>query len=168
MATAARRAGTRLITGVEELDRRLAQLKIGAANKIARPALLKGARLLLRKMKNAVPPDKTYIKRALGIVVNAKGGEQRAKVGAAVGKAAKVAPKRSGDNRGGVGISGRNIHWALLGTAKRAKKSTGASTGAMPPQVPGLVRGVAASSDAQVKAAIAQEGRERLARLARK
>lgn len=89
MARARRKAGTRLLTGDKELDAKLAELKIGAANKIARPALTKAARHLLKAMKGRVPPDKKYIKRALGLVVDAKGGksrnQQRAKVGAAVG-----------------------------------------------------------------------------------
>ena len=64
MAKSYRKAGTRLMTGVEELDKKLAQLKLGAANKIARPALTKAARLLLKKMKAGVPPDKKDMKRA--------------------------------------------------------------------------------------------------------
>ena len=110
MAKSYRKAGTRLMTGVEELDKKLAQLKLGAANKIARPALTKAARWRLKKMKAGVPPDKKDMKRALGMVVDAKGGksknQQRAKVGAAVGKASKSEAKRSGkgqDDKAGEG-----------------------------------------------------------------
>lgn len=168
---AKRRPGTRLITGDKELDAALQRLKLGTANKVARPALAKGARVLLKNMKGRVPPDKKYIKRALGMVVDAKGGEkkdeQRAKVGAGVGKSSKVEAKRSGKNTGGVGIGGPNVHWALLGTGQR-KTESGRSTGAMPPQVPGLVQDAAKSSAAEVKSAIREEATRRLTLLVAK
>lgn len=171
MARARRKAGTRLLTGDKELDAKLAELKIGAANKIARPALTKAARHLLKAMKGRVPPDKKYIKRALGLVVDAKGGksrnQQRAKVGAAVGKAAKVESKRSGKNTGGVGISGANIHWALLGTESRTTDS-GKKTGAMPAQLPGLVRDATTAARSEMLNIMRTEAMAGLAKLAAK
>jgi hypothetical protein len=50
-----RKPGTRLITGIEELDKKLETMKLGAANKIARPVLNVGARHLLKKIKADVP-----------------------------------------------------------------------------------------------------------------
>ena len=171
MAKSYRKAGTRLMTGVEELDKKLAQLKLGAANKIARPALTKAARLLLKKMKAGVPPDKKDMKRALGMVVDAKGGksknQQRAKVGAAVGKASKSEAKRSGKNSGGVGISGQNIHWFLLGTQKRTTDS-GKNTVTMPPQLPGLVKDATSSVKSEMLSVMKSEVETRLAQLAAK
>lgn len=179
MAKSYRKAGTRLMTGVEELDKKLAQLKLGAANKIARPALTKAARLLLKKMKAGVPPKYKDAKRALGMVVDAKGGksknQQRAKVGAAVGKASKSEAKRSGKNSGGVGISGKNIHWFILGAdgssrggPPRTQKTTGKSTGVMDPVMPGLVKDAASSVKSEMLSVMKSEVETRLAQLAAK
>lgn len=169
---AKRKPGTRLITGQEDLDKKLAALKIGAANKIARPALTKAARHLLKAAKAKVPPDLKNLKRALGMRVDAKGGksknQQRAKVGAGVGKSSKAEAKRSGRNKGGVGIGGANIHWAILGTTERTQNSTGKSTGAMPPLMPGLMKQVAAAEQSQVESIIRTEVTTRLAQLAAK
>jgi len=171
MAKSYRKAGTRLMTGVEELDKKLAELKTGAANKIARPVLSKGARVLLKKMKAGVPPDKKSAKRALGMVVDTKGGksrnQQRAKVGASVGKASKAEAKRSGKNSGGVGISGQNIHWSILGTKKRAT-SSGKNTGSMPPILPDLVKNATTAAKSEMLSEMVAEGQKRLAQLAAK
>jgi hypothetical protein len=189
MAKARRKAGTRLITGVEDLDAKLATLKLGAANKIARPALTKAARHLLKKVKAAVPPDKKEAKKAMGMVVDAKGGKsrdlQRAKVGAAVGKASKVAgnPRRAG--RPGVGMDARNIHWFILGTAQRStgttrirsklglgqRKLTGGvvrNTGIMPPQMEDVVKGPARAEQGAMIGIMRAEATTRLAKLAAK
>lgn len=180
MATVRRKAGTRLLTGNKEIDQILQTMEVGAANKIARPALTKGARILLKAQKVGVPPDKKYIKRALGMRVDAKGGatkdQPRAKVGAGVGNAAKASKKRETVDLGkgtntkirrvsGVGISGRNIHWALLGTESRTTDA-GKSTGAMPPQVPGLIKDATTAAMPEVKAAIRDEAKRKLAALA--
>ena len=169
-ATVRRKAGTRLLTGIAELDKKLEGLKIGAANKIARPALTKAARFLLKKMKADVPADKKDVKRALGMRVDAKGGkskdQQRAKVGAAVGKALKSEARRSGKNAGGVGIGGRNIHWFLLGTGPRWAGSK--STGTMPAQLPGLVKDATTAARSEMLNIMRTEVTTRLAALAKK
>lgn len=166
-----RKAGTRLITGLDDLDKKLETMKLGAANKIARPVLNVGARFLLKKMKAGVPPDKKEIKRALGMRVDAKGGksrnQQRAKVGAGVGKSSKVEAQRSGRNTGGVGIGGANIHWALLGTKKR-ETAAGKSTGSMPPQLPGLIQNSTLAARSEMLELMRAEGVKRLAAMAAK
>lgn len=168
---AKRKAGVRLLTGVKELDEKLEQLKLGVANKIARPALTKAARHLLKSAKAKVPPDMKAAKRALGLVVDTKGGksrnQQRAKVGAGVGKANKFEAKRSGKNSGGVGISGKNIHWFVLGTGERKTKS-GKSSGSMPPQMPKLMAEVAIQEKSTVHSILTNEVTTRLAELAGK
>lgn len=185
-----KRTGPRILTGVKELDETLAKLKIGAANKIARPAVRKGGTVLLKKMKAGVPPNMKDAKRALGMVVDSKGGvsrkDPRAKVGVAVGKASKALPRGKRAGRPGVGIGGRNLHWWILGTderttgskrvrskgvAKGTRTLTGGKvhrTGRMPAQAPGLVRDAATSSKAEILEAIRSEAAKRLAVLAAK
>lgn len=170
MAPKYRKQGTRLLTGVKELDEKLAELKIGAANKIARPALTKAARFLLKKVKTGVPPNKKETKKALGLVVDTKGGksrnQQRAKVGAGVGKSAKAEAKdRIG--KPGVGIGGANIHWFILGTQERNQKS-GKSTGTMQPQMPGLIKDATMQARGEMLNIMRSEVTTRLAQLAAK
>jgi hypothetical protein len=164
---AIRKPGTRLITGVKELDANLQRLKLGTANKVARPALRAGARVLLKSMKARVPAQHKDAKRALGMAVDAKRGVQRAKVGAGVGKAYKAEPKRSGKNSGGVGIGGRNAHWFFLGTGDRVTKS-GKSTGQMKPLMPGLVKDATQASKPEIETAIRTEATKQLTKLAKK
>lgn len=179
MATRIRKQATRIITGVEDLDKKLEALKAGAANKIARPALTKAARFLLKKVKTSVPPQYKDAKKALGMAVNAKGGksrnEQQAKVGAGVGiKAAKLAKlsgqqkeKRGGSESRGVGIGAANLHWFILGTGSR-KHDSGKSTGQMPPVMAGLVRDATTAARSEMLGIMRTEVMTRLAILARK
>jgi hypothetical protein len=95
-------------------------------------------------------------------------------VGAAVGKAAKAESKGRG-NKGGVGISGRNIHWFILGASgesrggpPRQQKTTKKSTGVMPPQMPGLVKDATNAEKSQMESIIRTEVATRLAALAAK
>lgn len=186
---AIRRTGTRILTGIDELDKTLSKMKLGAANKIARPAVKKGGGVLLKNMKAAVPSNLKDAKRALGMVVDSKGGptrkEPRAKVGVAVGKASKAGTRGKKAGRPGVGIGARNLHWFVLGTAQRStgskrvrskgvpkgtRKLTGGvvhRTGRMPPQAPGLVKNTAASSTGAVMSAMKLEAEKRLAALAK-
>lgn len=178
MATRTRKPGTRLMTGVAELDKKLEGLKLGAANKIARPALSKAARFLLKKVKAGVPPQYKDAKRALGMVVDAKGGksrnQQRAKVGASVGKASKAVAK--GDRtKPGVGIGGNNLHWFILGAdgrsqggSSRIQKTTKKSTGVMKPVMPGLVKDASSAAQSEMLNIIRSEVTTRLAALAAK
>lgn len=166
-----RKQAVRLITGDKELDAKLESLKVGAANKIARPAMMKAARLLLKKIKADVPANYKNLKRAMGMAVDQKGGrfkdEQRAKVGAAVGKASKSEVKRSGRNKGGVGISGSNIHWLLLGTGPRTTKA-GKSTGQMPKSLDGLIKNATLSARSEALAVMRTDAMTRLDQLAKK
>lgn len=120
---AIRKPGTRLLTGFKELDRKLEKLTIRAANKIARPPMVKALRLVVKSMKAAVPSPYKEAKRAIGYAADRKGGKKkdqlRYKAGASVGKASKAEPKKHAKGTG-VGLGGANIHWFLLGTQGRA------------------------------------------------
>lgn len=183
----ARRTGQRIVTGDKEIDAALQKLKVGAANRIARPALRKGARRLLKSVKAQIPRKYKDAKKAMGMAVNSKGGKSRrdpqAKVGAAVGKASRKSPFSRAGKRG-VGMSARNIHWFILGTAQRSTGSTrirtkdGAgrrrltggrvrNTGRMPPQIAG-VDTVYRSHKTEVSGVIKDEAMRQLVNLVSK
>lgn len=121
----------RILTGQEDLDRRLNLFGQAEANRVARAGLLKGARLAAKLIKRQVPAKYKGIRAAIGSSVKkTRAGVTKAKAGAAVGKAAKVKPyKRSSE--GGVGISAENVHWFLMGTDER-QTSANRATGEMP------------------------------------
>ena len=153
------------LTGDKRLIKNLTKVRDSVARKAMRKALGKAVRLIVKGMKAAVPADLKGMKTAIGgSVGKAKSGDAKgqftAKAGAAVGKAAKKVGKRSGSGKG-VGISGRNIHWWILGTAQRTVRNTGKNVGAMPPQAPEVVKqGFASASGpaaAVIKSTIAAE-----------
>lgn len=178
------------VTGLEELDKKLMQLKSGVANKIARPALAKGARRLVKAIKAKVPPNIKAAKQGIGYAVDHKGGQsrnqQRVRVGAGVGiKAERMKKlgdkqkfKRAGTGGGGhrgVGIGPANIHWAILGAdgssqggPPRTHKSSGKSVGVMKPLAMGLIKDTAAAMRPEILAIIRDEVTLRLEILARK
>lgn len=161
----ARKASTRIILGEKELDAKLEHLKLSMANRIARKALGKGVRVALKAMKARVPAQYKEAKKALGAVVDRKGGagrdQHRAKAGAAVGKAAKAKPKER-KKGSGVGIGGANLHWFILGTKDRTrnkiggavKEGTSKSTGTMQPVMEDIVKGGFSSAAGEVQAVI--------------
>lgn len=140
-----RAKASRILLGIPELDRRLEELELAIANRVARSALSKGARLAAKKIKAAVPGEHKGVRRAIGSSVKKqKSGRNKgwteAKAGGAVGKKvskqeqeAKQA-KAGRTNKGGVGISSANVHWYLAGTAERRRKriNPGQSSGKMP------------------------------------
>ena len=173
------------VTGDKEIDRKLADLKQSAQNKVARPSLTKGARLSAKAMKAAVPANLKDAKKAIGFKVKVKGSDQIiAKAGAAVGvkksRLEKQLAKQKGKRAGhpGVGISAANIQWFIMGTADRMtgsvqrrnklrgnyRKSTGNpvhSTGRMPPQMSPVKQGFRSSENAAM-GAIRDTAKEKL------
>jgi hypothetical protein len=162
----------RILTGDVALDRRLAELPVGPANRAARAGLLKGARLAAKLIKRKIPAQYKGIRASIGSSVKkSRGGVTTAKAGAAVGSAAKKAanPRQPGSKRPGVGISSRNVHWYLLGTDIRFRKDD-MPTGAMPASP--AVRKAMEGGKPEVLAAIVEGAGARLvkeiAKLARK
>lgn len=168
---------TRLLTGDKELDAKLGKLKVGASNKIARPAITKALRICRKSIQAEIPSQFKDAKRAIGMVNDKKGGrtkdQVRAKTGVGVGKAYKAQPKRKG-NRPGVGIGGKNLLWWVLGTEDRATAGPDKlgrpahTTGNMPPQMPDIVKNGFNKASSQMMSAIRQEAATRLAREAAK
>lgn len=117
----------RIVTGIEELDARLIELEARTQNQIARAALRRATTVFLQHVRRAItshPQLSTVMKRRFRQLLGqarerTPAGTAGRKAGFGVGKKRKLIPGRSGLNSGGVGISGLNIHWALLGTKDR-------------------------------------------------
>lgn len=165
---------------VKALRYGLLQFRQSTQTKILRGAVSKAMRIIVKSIKGKIPPNFKDAKKAIGgrILKRVAGSKDvKAKFGAAVGKKqakAKLAAqdrKHSRAGRPGVGIGPENIHWFILGTAKRKREyirvtgrrtfrqntAEGFSTGSMPPQfgdavTQGVLSSLAASHRAMVDA----------------
>ena len=116
-----------VVTGVDELDAMFHELARDGQNRAVRTAMAKMLRVIARGIKAAVPPVKTpgHLRSSVTNAIfqkfkrNSFSGVVEAKVGAGVGRKINAVLKRRGKRRGGVGMSARNIHWYILGTADR-------------------------------------------------
>lgn len=159
----------RILTGLKEIDRKIKELKQGAANRVARAGLVKGMRVLV-KVTKAVAGNQKTVKAAIGgRVKQERSGVTKVKVGAGVGKKPKKEKKNRSKSKG-TGISTNNVHWYVLGTKKRRQEKTGRETGAMPAH--DLVKRGFSAAESRVKEAV-KEGAEaqlekELAKLAKK
>lgn len=142
------------LLGKRELMKKLQSMESSIGPQVIRPALAAGGEELLQDITGNIPPDKKELKRAFGITVGGDETEQNVKVGAGVGRAYKFQPVRSGKNKGGVGIGGGNIHWAILGTKK------------MPPFLDGVVSD--AATGANIMGTVRATAAKRLNQLAAK
>ena len=161
---------TFVLTGVRQLDRKLASLSSKVVRKVASPAVNRALTVLKKGIQSEIPAQYKSAKKAIGKRFNkAKTGEQRglvvAKVGAGVGADAK-SRKVARTKKGGVGISARNIHWFILGTGKR-KTKTGRNRGSMPAILAGCVERGVAKTEGQAFSLMIEVIRQRLATVAK-
>lgn len=127
------------VTGINELDKALANLDTKVARKVTRTAVNAGLTAMAKGIRTAIsaapisPQLKRALKRAVGKRFNRtrRGSkDMSAKAGFGVGKKRKTrVAKRSGKTKGGVGLSAANAHWFLLGTKDRTTKTSGRYTG---------------------------------------
>lgn len=118
------------VTGDVALDALLREL----SGKIADKAIVSGLRAGLTHVTKAIRSEipQASVRKAIGSKLKRyRSGTVVAKVGAGVGPRTRRALGPRGQ-RPGVGISGRNIHWYILGTKQRTQKKTGRKTGQMP------------------------------------
>lgn len=156
-----------VLTGDKLLDRKLQRLERRAANKIASNAIRGGLRIIVKAIKKEIPSSAKSARKAIGsrFERGKPGKPAAAKAGAGVGiKRTGVRPKSS--KSGGVGISGSNIHWYILGTEGRTQKTTDRYTGVMPAE--GAVRRGAIKSRQAVKTKMLELVRKGIAKEARK
>lgn len=154
------------VLGVKKLQRQLKHLTTSQARRIMASALLAASRPVRDNARRAVPQKFRHVRPHINIrSMRGKGSYPvRIKIGSAVkmnkAKQATEHRRRVGNRpRGsGVGISGQNWHWPVLGTAKRYTKS-GRYTGRMPKMVPDFMAKVWASSQGQFRSALLARGR---------
>lgn len=174
------------ITGVEELDHKLARLSRSSSRRAVTSGIRAGLTPLGKAMRaginasDASPELKRAARKTIGKrFARAKGGQgvYQAKVGFAVGmkhkavrravvKARKKKRAEGGMSRG-VGISAFNIHWFVLGTKQRRTKS-GHATGRIPAFFEGVVGGAFAVAGGAALAAARAKIRQVIQREARK
>ena len=121
------------LTGDSALIRMLESECPKIARAAMRNALAKAARYVAKMIKAQIPADQKRLK----VVIGSRNGKSRkdkfsSKAGPGVGAAFKKKVKRKGDKPKGVGISGNNIHWLVLGTDDRFTKKTKKHTGRIP------------------------------------
>lgn len=138
----------------------LEQFKNSVQQRIVRRSVGKALTVIRKAIRGKVPSKYKDIKRLVGSRLGKRLGQSLTlgKVGVGVGikkaQAKKINDKlkekrayrrfrkrtsKAGGTIGGVGIGPENVHWWILGTKARSHKS-GRSTGAMPPQVPDIVK----------------------------
>lgn len=156
-----------MITGQRKLIRNLNAVGDRIAKKVARSAIGAGQTVIAKSIRQEVPPRYKELRKAVNkkLKKSRKGGYD-AKIGAGVGK--QKPPKRSGQNSGGVGISGANIHWAVFGTDDRTVKSTGKAAGKMPAIAAGAVKRGYAKAKGPANAKATKKATETLAKEAAK
>ena len=164
------------ITGVRKLDKKLQRLKTKSRKKIIRAGARAGLGVAAKEMKGDVPPRFKAARKAMGFTLRKEKGngpkQTVGKVGVGVGKkraklqadAAKEQATRSG---GGVGISGFNFHWWILGTGERTTKA-GKSTGRMKAQLPNFAAMSVSKSRGKISRKVEENVRKGLKREAAK
>jgi hypothetical protein len=114
--------------GAEQLALSLEQFGPRVARRVIAGGLRSGALVLARAQRAAAPQTQTPggkadIKAAIGYRVLKQTSRTllSAKAGGGVGGGSRLPKirKQGSGKRGGVGISARNIHWLILGTADR-------------------------------------------------
>jgi len=160
-----------VLTGQKELDRKLSEMSRSVVRKVAAPAVQRALTIMKKSIQSEIPPKYKSAKRSIGKRFNkAKTGGNKgmvvAKVGAGV--AAKTKAKAV-DRKGkrGVGLSPRNIHWAILGTQRRQSKKTNADRGKMPATLADVVKSGIAKSEGQAMSQMVQTIRARIKEFAK-
>ncbi len=118
------------VTGDVALDALLKQLGGKVANRAITSGLRAGLSHVTKAIRSEIPQPS--VRKAIGNKLKKlRNGTVIAKVGAGVGPRTRNELASRG-KRPGVGISGRNVHWYILGTKQRTQKKTGRNTGQMP------------------------------------
>jgi len=173
------------IKGLDDLTRAYNRMTDDLGKQLARAAIRSGLQVVAREIKKRLDPRIKHVKHTIGVRFRASPtrGITAAKVGFNVGakKGTSISAiyARSGRNRGGVGISGSNVHWFIVGTGERFRRQPGVSrkrkvqdpsrrTGAMPAQQPGLVADAYRSSSGAVLSKMQKAAQTRLNSIVKK
>ena len=174
------------IKGLEDLTKSYNRITDDLGKQLARAAIRSGLQVVAREIKKRLDPRIKHVKHTIGYRFKASPtrGITAAKVGFNVGakKGTSISAiyARSGRNKGGVGISGNNVHWFIAGTKQRFRRQPGVSrklksiqdpsrrTGAMPAQQPGLAADAYRASAGAVKNKMQKAAQTRLNSIVKK
>ena len=174
------KAATFRLTGDKELLRKLNGVRDSIARAAMKTALTKAARLLAKEMKNSVPVQYKAAKVLFSSIMKKEEKTQllEAKAGAGVGGGYKKRAKRTkGTQKKGVGLSGKNVHWFVLGTksrrvgrtqmyrGKKLVEVTSWPTGEMPGILKDVVKQGFAAGQSKAAALIRDEIRAKLSQV---
>jgi hypothetical protein len=154
------------VLGVRKLQRQLKDLKLTQMRRILASSMMSGMRPVRDTARRMVPSKFRHVRPHIHIKsMRGKGRYPiRIKVGSAVkmdrARQAAEHRRRNGTRRpgSGVGISGQNWHWPVLGTKRRYTR-TGKYTGRMPRMVPNFMNRVWSASQGRFRTALLARGR---------
>lgn len=116
-----------VVTGIKELDRKMARMKNRVQTKIVKAAIRAGLSVGSKEVRAQIPSQYKTARKAIGwrFKKNKKKGVMEAKVGVAVGKkqaklrewGRKEEDKRRAAGKKGLGISPMTLHWFVVGTS---------------------------------------------------
>ena len=161
------------IEGMDDIAKRLTLMNDSGSIAIMMSALRGGLNVVAQQIRKQLNSPVEHIRKTVGITVKRnRRGRITAKVGFRVGKKKDLQAVRSGRNKGGVGISGQNVHWWILGAGlksppRKRRTMNNASTGIMRPQQPGVVRDAWARSQNKVMTAMAKAASKTMERQAK-
>jgi hypothetical protein len=145
------------------------------AQQIASAALRAGLNVVAKQIKADIDPKIRHVRKTVGVSIkrSVRKGLRQAKVGFRVGTQQELKAVRSGKSRGGKGISGRNVHWWMLGAGVKNPprdrwKSKMGPTGTMEARQPRLVPDAWAKSQTSAFRAMQRAGGKRLEQMAKK
>lgn len=147
------------IEGLGTLLNRLEVIGSQGKVRIARAAIRGAMNVQGRAIRKQTSKKVANVRVAVKGRLIKKRGEVAGKVGFGVGK---KGTRRSGEKEGprpagrGVGISGRNIYWWVLGTSSRSTRAH--ATGRMPAMQPGLAAIAYAQAAGKINAEMIKRG----------
>lgn len=154
------------IKGEKKLRRQMKKFRTTDVNMIVSSALLAGGRIVRDEARKRVPAK--WKKKKMGIRSRSKKpmygpkSLKEIKVGWSVGQKRDKSEESSRGWGKGVGITGKNIHWMVLGTKKRYHKN-GTYTGRISRKwgrgLRGLMKGAARVSRRRTLKAIMKKGK---------
>lgn len=169
------------IEGLKSVVASYANLTDKAGRQLATAAIRAGLKEIAKEIKKRIDPRIRHVRSTIGYRFKAspKKGITAAKVGFNVGGKKKNIQKRSGNNRGGIGISGQNVFWFIAGTSQRYRRAKAAaiqnaeppqrlSTGIMPAQQPGLAADAYRASSGAVRSKMQKAAESRLKSIVRR
>jgi hypothetical protein len=169
------------LLGAEEISAQFADLRSNKIKQLMRVTLGAGLNAIGQQMKQELDPKVAEAGRHVGTRITIWGTRiTRAKVGFGVGKRKnKTTWRRKRSGPGGVGISGRNVHWWILGTQKRYRgglmrkrikeaREQSPTTGIMPAMQPNLAQTAYSKVSGKLLTIMTRAGRKYLDAMARR